>query len=91
MTKATKDYSRGYAAGRRKTAAELEQYRALADAISSARGSLWNQAYLALLPAAMQVSDWVIGEEKITSGEQRVRLAKLWADKAVKNMAGFEP
>ena len=90
MSDATKEYNKGYAAGRRKTRADLAAQRAILTAIRNARGSMWKQVYLSLLPAAMQVQGWRIGDEKVTSGPQRVRLARLWADEAVKNMPGYE-
>ena len=74
-------YQKGYARGRAKTESELkavEQQRTSAE--------LWNDVFLRLLPTAMQVHGWTIGERKITSTADRIELASRWADHAVERL-----
>ncbi|WP_088148156.1 hypothetical protein [Achromobacter denitrificans] len=44
---------------------------------------IWQAAFLAVLPAAIEAQGWKHGDKAITSGEARVNLAALWADYAV--------
>jgi hypothetical protein len=42
----------------------------------------WQRAFLAVLPTAMTVQGWTLGQKKISTGEDRMRLAAAWADTA---------
>lgn len=66
------DYAKGYAAGRRKRKRD------------NAETALWQRAYVSALPAAMQVQGWTRGQERIVSVSSRVKLAKEFADEALK-------
>jgi hypothetical protein len=58
------------------------------EAEASQKDERWNAAYLAILPAAMQVQGWTIGDKKVATAEDRCQLAKLFADEAVTRMKG---
>lgn len=72
-------YSRGYAAGSKRKALTIN-----AERMNRQRAAFWNRAFLALLPAAMLAQNWTLGNKPITSGDDRVDLARRWADKAAK-------
>lgn len=74
-------YSRGYNAGRRRLKREREWERSNAEA-----NAQWNRCYLALLPAAMQVAGWTLGDKPVNSTADRLRLAVSWTNQAVTNM-----
>ena len=73
------NYQKGYQAGKarksRETTAQQKYDRDTA---------FLDRAYLALLPAAMAAQGWSIGEEKISSSQQRVKLAVMWAREALR-------
>ena len=48
--------------------------------------SNWNKAFLAVLPAAMLAKGWTISKVAVQGTSSRITLAKVWADKAVKEM-----
>ena len=72
-------YSRGYAAGKRRTKSIIRYEQIEAD-----RKRFAEKVFLTMLPVAMQVQGWTIGEEKITNSDQRINLAVIWTKKAVK-------
>lgn len=72
-------YSRGYAAGKRR-----KKYQIRHEVVERERRAFAERLFLAFLPAAMQVQNWTIGSEKITSGEQRINLAVVWTKSAMK-------
>lgn len=74
-------YQKGYRAGRRRTEREVAE---TTRKIAYAEG--WNRVYTALLPVAMTCSGWSMNGQPVHSTESRVRLAKAWADEAVKNL-----
>lgn len=41
--------------------------------------TFWDKAFLALLPAAMTIHGWKLNDVRITSGEDRIQLAAIWA------------
>ncbi len=43
-----------------------------------------DRIYLALLPVAMQVQGWTLGDVPISTGDKRVELAIAWARIAYK-------
>lgn len=65
-------YSKGYAAGRRRKHKDIS-----ADSRRHEQQAFLDRAYLALLPAAMQVQGWTLDGEKVTTGKQRVHLASI--------------
>ena len=76
----TRAYKRGYDAGRKRAQLDHEAER------RSAEAEAWNRCYLALLPAAMQVDGWTIDSKEVSTSEERINLARAWADKAAKSM-----
>lgn len=74
-------YQRGYVAGRKRLKRDREAERRAAEF-----AAFWNRCYIALLPAAMQVDGWRIGDKLVSSTAERVDLARLWANEAVNNM-----
>lgn len=76
-------YRRGYAAGRRKTEADLEKDRQYAERSDSARRQAQLRLMCAALPFAMSQSTWKRGEVPIITIDDRVRLAKEIVDAAM--------
>jgi len=72
-------YARGYAAGRRKRKADDA-----ADRYRREQQAFLDKALLALLPACMNAQGWKIGDDVVTDAKQRVRLAVLFADEALR-------
>lgn len=72
-------YRKGYSAGRkRKARVDSDEQRYKRNA------AFLDRAYLALLPAAMQVQGWKINDTLVTKTSQRIELAKRWACEALK-------
>lgn len=74
-------YQRGYVAGRKRLKRDRETERRYAE-----YAAFWNRCYIALLPTAMQVNGWRIGDKPVSSTAERVDLARRWTDEATKNM-----
>ena len=74
------DYQKGYRAGlaRRKRETLERARRNELQAIS-------DRIYLARLPVAMNSSGWKVGDQHITSGEDRVELAASWTARAMRH------
>ena len=78
-------YQKGYRAGRKKGAEDAAKAAQMTDA------EFFDAVMLQALPTAMTVQGWTIGEEKITSGTQRTKLAALWAADALKHRKTYGP
>lgn len=76
-------YSRGYAAGRRKTETELQQSAHEYEAATGLAGDFWRAAFLAALPYFLETAGWKIGGKEVTSMEDRIELARRAADRSV--------
>lgn len=76
-------YSRGYQAGARRKKRAIDEERR-----EAAKRAFWLRAYLAMLPHAMAVEGWKIGEEPVRSSVQRAELAARWADAALSRAVG---
>lgn len=74
-------YQKGFRAGRKLTAAEVDTYER-----TQPYNARWNACYLALLPTAMTVHGWTMGQTSVHTAEQRIDLAKIWADLAVRKI-----
>lgn len=72
-------YARGYAAGRRKRKADdvAERYR-------REQQAFLDKAYLAVLPTCMDVQGWKVGDKPVTDAKERVHLAVLFANEALR-------
>ncbi|KCB25019.1 hypothetical protein [Bordetella hinzii] len=70
---AANGYARGYAAGKR---------RMHSGAIASER-AFWERAFLASMATALQAQGWKFGDKPISTGDERMRLAGIWADRAL--------
>lgn len=75
----TKAYQRGYRAGRQ-TAKE----RRSVERIQREKQAMLDRIYLTMLPVAMEAQGWLIGGQPVKTTEERVRLAGLWAETALK-------
>lgn len=53
------------------------------DGLTQSDKDFWERAFLVVLPTAMTVQGWKFGEAKISTGDDRSRLAAHWADSAV--------
>ena len=71
-------YSRGYHAGCARREREVSQER-----LQRERQALLDRIYIALLPAAMQIQGWARGSVQINSMDDRIELAREWAEKAM--------
>ena len=71
-------YARGYAAGKRRRQREVR-----ADDRERRREAFWLRVYATVLPEAMACNGWKVGEKAVTSTEDRVDLARRWADRAL--------
>ena len=71
-------YSRGYRSGRARRMREVTQER-----LRRERQALLDRIYIAMLPAAMQVQGWKRGDKPITDMNDRITLAREWAEKAM--------
>ena len=76
----TREYQRGYAAGRRRKKADMSAEQRVAQ-----RKAFRQRAFLAVLPFAM-AADWNRNGEPIRSVDERVRLAADIADEAARQM-----
>lgn len=70
-------YAKGYQAGHRRAKREqsIEARRAKDNA-------LWQRLFVAAIPAAVKAEGWKFGEKPIVNVEDRVKLAKSFADEA---------
>lgn len=67
-------YSRGYAAGRAKKRSVQKAGRAHAQ-----RQAFLDRCFIAALPACIESPTWRVGERNMTSLEDKVTLARLFA------------
>ena len=51
--------------------------------LTPADKEFWQAAFVALLPSAIAAQNWKVNGTAITSGEDRVCMAAVWADYAV--------
>ncbi|MBN9462267.1 MAG: hypothetical protein J0H00_13725 [Burkholderiales bacterium] len=77
-------YARGYSAGCRRARVEMDAKQRLA-----AANRAWDRVFLAVLPVAMAAEGWTIGDSPVHSGEDRIRLAELLADRAFNHLRGL--
>lgn len=72
-------YSRGYAAGKKRV-----QVDRLAERLAKEQQAFLDKALLAALPSCIEAQGWTQGAEKISTVSQRVHLAVLFANEALK-------
>lgn len=77
----SKDYARGYAAGRKRQQVDIDQ-----EAERKRENENWNRAFLTALPFAMSAEGWARGEKPIKTIADRVILAQNVADEAIRYM-----
>jgi len=78
MTKSEQNaYNRGYSAGKRRKARDITNERKERE-----RRAFLDRAFLAVLPAALAAQNWKFGNKPITSTDDRIRLARIWARQA---------
>lgn len=53
------------------------------DGLAEDELSFWEHAFLAMAASAIESQGWKLGDEPITSGDSRMRLCAIWADRAV--------
>lgn len=74
-------YSKGYAAGQRRAERE-DSARKMADE----QRAFWREVFMGILPMASTQDTWTLGDKRISTPEQRMNLAALFADAAVKEL-----
>jgi hypothetical protein len=74
-----KAYQRGYRSGRKRRAVDERGRKADAE-----RAAFRRRAFLAALPACLASEGWKIGDKPVTTLDQRIDLAWLAANKALK-------
>jgi len=79
-------YSRGYRAGRKRQKVDIDR-----EQIRKRDNENWNRAFLAALPQCINAQGWKSGDKLITSLEARTRLARDFADEAMKYMRSNMP
>jgi hypothetical protein len=75
----SKAYARGYQAGKKRLALIVS-----AESLRRREHLFWRQAFIAVLPAAMDATGWKRGDAPIIDIPARVQLAKEFADAALK-------
>ncbi len=71
-------YAKGYEAGKRRRPRSTG-----AESFKERKAAFWRQAYIAMLPTAMLVQGWSMGDEVAQTGAQRIELATHWATEAL--------
>lgn len=56
--------------------------------LTQADKEFWQASFVAMLPAAIQSQGWKMDGKSISSGEDRVKMAAIWADYAVAESRG---
>lgn len=72
-------YAKGYNAGLRK-----KKKKRAESSVRARRDANWDRAFLAALPPCIEQQGWTCGEKLINSLEDRVALAKDFADEAIR-------
>ena len=72
-------HTRGYQSRGRRIKRENEAAR-----LRRERQAFLDRAFLAIMPAAMNAQGWKFGDKPITSMEDRVSLAAMWAEHALR-------
>lgn len=86
-TQESKDYARGYAAGRKRQEVDVDREKR-----QQRENENWNRAFLAALPGCMNDLNWTDGNgKKLTSVVDRTWLATRFADEAMKHMRSNVP
>lgn len=80
------DYSKGYAAGRRKTEGEIERVERATERLISEQSQFWRAVFLAALPQFLARDTWARGKKKMISVPDRIGLAREAADEATRRM-----
>ena len=78
MSEESKDYARGYAAGRRRQDVDIQKEQLMAE-----RERFRHKVFLAALPSCLN-GVWTQGEKKITSVDDRIALAWRMSDAAMR-------
>ena len=77
-------YSRGYQAGRRKTATDIDEVKQLMERIDSLTNQRRERIYLASLEVALKhCNSRAIGGKRIDNAEGYSKLAKIFTDNAI--------
>lgn len=74
-------YVKGCARGRARTAKEVEaivQRQRYADK--------WNAVFMQLLPTALTVQNWTLGNAEVSSTDTRLALCRVWTNHAMAKM-----
>lgn len=71
-------YAKGYEAGKRRRPRSTGT-----ESFKERKAAFWQRSYIAILPTAMTVNGWMIGDLKINTAEQRIFMARRWADEAL--------
>jgi hypothetical protein len=74
-------YAKGYAAGRRKVAAERSSA-----ALQRAEDRMWREVFCAALNGLIINANWSIGGEHMATSDDYVQVARALADRAIKKV-----
>jgi len=81
MSEQSKEYQRGYAAGRKKQLSDADRKLVIAET-----DRLWNETFIAALSVCIDVRGWTCGDKPINSIPERVKLARDFANEADRYM-----
>lgn len=80
----TKDYSRGYAAGRKYAEKQIQEMRREIAKLSSSRLNKVEESYFRCLEIVLrECKGWSIGGKKIDSADGYCKLAKIFRDESI--------
>lgn len=72
-------YARGYRAGKHRRQRDIDHEHHRRE-----QQALLDRIYVAMLPTAMSAQGWKFGEKPISSMDDRIELARQWAEEALK-------
>jgi len=77
-------YSKGYVAGKRRKQAARQR-----EVHCREQQAFLDRAFLVILPVALAAEGWKFGDKPISTTEERVLLAKRWAEEALRQRPIF--
>ncbi len=88
MSDETKDYSRGYDAGKRRSATEVTQLKAELRTLGKMAESQKERVYIACLEMALKhCSGWQLDKKEINNAEGYCRLARIFMDNSISEIS----
>lgn len=74
-------YGRGYAAGQKRAKRNADSAR-----LKKMQDAAWNRAFISALQERISTQGWTVGDKPIANIADRVRLARDFANEAIKHM-----